>query len=348
MAALNWEEYIQGMVSPEAIDRCRMSDGPALREQRDILQGLFSTYQPKRVACLGAGGLNDIPIGEFLLGGGEVYLVDWIPAVSREGFNASLIRRETDSYACMICDDRCDPARFCSGFREPVRVANTVCSGFELIEEPYPHCASYRPGHEPYFITADITLGRASEFARRAQKLVPASKTVEQSLQKGLSECRRCASVGEELDIEDDSIDLVTSSMVVSQFDHEPYAFFSRLLAERFGVDEVMRKEQRLMPQVEKLRGELFRLQIEGHAREIHRILNKERGKAYFSVELFRSLPEGGEYFLVHEIAQAMEVLNEHFHFDFSTIPPEKTLRQREFGAGTSIIQCLVLTPIAG
>ncbi|MCZ6556265.1 MAG: hypothetical protein O7A69_00635 [SAR324 cluster bacterium] len=98
---------------------------------------------------------------------------------------------------------------------------------------------------------------------------------------------------------------------------------------------------------VERLRGELFRMQFEGHAMEMHRILDKQRGKAYFSVELFRSLTHGDEYFLVHEIASALKVLNDYFHFDFSCILPSKILRAANIGGGTSIIQCLVMTPIA-
>lgn len=46
---------MQGEVNLQAIDRGRATDGPALREQREILQDLFAEYQPRRVACMRAG-----------------------------------------------------------------------------------------------------------------------------------------------------------------------------------------------------------------------------------------------------------------------------------------------------
>lgn len=348
MAIVSWDSYVQTAIGANEIERCRRMQGTALEDQREILQRIFADLQPRRIACLGAGGLNDIPIGQFLMGGGEVYLVDWVSGISQQGFRAELIGRVDGQYNCTICDERCDPARFCTGFREPVRVSGTVCDSFELIERPYPHCAAYEPGLEPYFITADITQGRASAFARRAEKIVPSARTIEQSLQKGLSEVRRCASVQEEIEIPSGSIDLVTSSMVVSQFDHEPYTYFSKLLVDVFGTEQVLRKESKVLHLVHRLRGELFRVLMEGHAREMHRILDKVHGKAYLSVELFRSLPgERDSYFLVHEITQALDVLNEYFHFDFTPIPSEQALRKHAIGDGNSIILCLMMTPIA-
>ena len=63
-------------------------------------------------------------------------------------------------------------------------------------------------------------------------------------------------------------------------------------------------------------------------------------------MELFRSLPRGSDYFLVHEITRALEVLGDLFHFDFSTVPPERALRDLPLNEGSSIVQCYVLTPI--
>ena len=74
--------------------------------------------------------------------------------------------------------------------------------------------------------------------------------------------------------------------------------------------------------------------------------MKKERGKVYFSVELFRSLPRGSDYFLVHEITRALEVPGELFCLDFSTVPPERALRSLLLGEGNSIVQSSQLTPI--
>ena len=78
---------------------------------------------------------------------------------------------------------------------------------------------------------------------------------------------------------------------------------------------------------------------------EMYRILNKERGRAYFSVEFSRSVSDSTEddYFLVHEIPTAMAVLGKYFFLDFKLIPPDRTLRAIEMDSGTSVIQSYVL-----
>lgn len=348
MATIAWDDYIQAAISAENLEQYKRRGASVLEDQRAAMRRLYELYRPKRVACLGAGGLNDIPIDEFLLGGSEVFLVDWIPGISREGFRAGLITGEGETRVCMICDERCDPGRLCAGYREPVRVPGTVCDAFELQDDPYPRCASYAPGEEPHFLTADITLGRASSFARRVMKFVPTSRNVERCLQKGLSEIRHIGATRDEIPIASDSIDFVTSSMVVSQFDYEPYSYFSKLLVDRFGLEHVRGKEEKVIHIVERLRDELFRVQVEGHVQEMHRIVNKKRGKVYFSVELFRSMPgQEDSYFLVHGITRALEVLNEYFHFDFGPIPPEQSLMKLPIGDGISIVQGLVMSPTA-
>ena len=348
MANLDWDNYIRGAINAETLERCKRLEGPTMADQRELMSQVFQHHKPRRIACLGAGSLNDIPIGEFLMGGSEVFLVDWIPEISLEGFRGGLIEREEGNIKCMICDERCDPRKYCAGYREPVRVAGTVCAAFELSKEHYPRCAAYAPGEEPRFLTSDITLGRASSFARRAMKFIPSSRTMEQCFRKGMNEVRKCDDIEEEIAIPGDTVDLVTSSMVVSQFDHEPYDFFSKLIMERFGLQQVVDREERVMHMIERLRGELFQTLVEGHVQEMYRILNKQHGKVYLSVELFRSLPQQEDsYFLVHGIAQALDVLNRYFHFEFSPIPPEQSLRKRAARTGYSIIQCLVMSPIA-
>ena len=63
--------------------------------------------------------------------------------------------------------------------------------------------------------------------------------------------------------------------------------------------------------------------------------MKKERGKVYFSVEWFRSLPQGFDFSLVHEIARALEMPDDVIHFDFSTVPRERALRSPPLGEGT-------------
>lgn len=96
------------------------------------------------------------------------------------------------------------------------------------------------------FLEADVTLGRATAFARRVERWVGFSKTPAQAFRKAIDELSRCSTVNEKIAIPPDSLDLVTSSMVVSQFDHEPYTFFSKLLALQFG-SRLLAEEARLL-----------------------------------------------------------------------------------------------------
>ena len=60
----------------------------------------------------------------------------------------------------------------------------------------------------------------------------------------------------------------------------------------------------------------------------MHRIFANAHGEAYLSAGSYRLLPqERDSYSLVHEISQALDVLNECFQFEFPPIPFEQTLR---------------------
>jgi hypothetical protein len=52
-----------------------------------------------------------------------------------------------------------------------------------------------------------------------------------------INECARTELIYGE--IPTGSLDLVTSTMVVSQFDHEPYTYFPRVLEAHFGRDKI-------------------------------------------------------------------------------------------------------------
>jgi hypothetical protein len=112
-----------------------------------------------------------------------------------------------------------------------------------------------------------------------------------------------------------------------------------------FGREAVLRKEKTLLPLMDRLRGEIFQTQVEGHVRELHRLVEKSCGKVYFSVELFRTVPERDEFFLVQEIPKAMDAIGRYFLFDFEIIPPDKVLLRADAGEGVSLVQSYFLTP---
>jgi hypothetical protein len=86
-------------------------------------------------------------------------------------------------------------------------------------------------------------------------------------------------------------------------------------------------------------------MQMEGHVEEMYRLVRKDGGHAYFSVELFRSAPEGDRYFLVHEIPQALAILRRHFDFDLDAIPHDRMVRAAKLGGAASFILSALLVP---
>ncbi len=341
-----WDDYLEVPFSPECVDECRDACSAAFELQREHMQMLMSTLKPRGIACLGAGVLNDIPIDSFIVGGAQVYLVDWIPDVSREGFRGRLIAEDGDGYDCLLCEERCASGNFCAAFQPPVHPVHRVCHNFVLAEGAHPRCENYAPGPEPHFVTGDVTGGRAQRFAESLPDIVREAKTPARAFRKAISHCQRCATVNERLDIEAGSQDLVTSSMMVSQFEHEPYTFFAKLMEEHFGRKSIEEKTAELTPLLEQLRSDLFQVQMDGHVRELYRLVDKDRGKVYFSVELFHARPADDKYFLLHESPAVLDTLSKYFHFDFSFIPPQESLKEVTTGQRPSIVQSFVLHPI--
>ena len=350
-AGLSWEEYTRAPVSQEEFAQCRIACGPALKEQRRLIQHLIEVLHPRQVAFFGSGYLNDIPVEVLFDEERDSYLVDWIPNISEEGLRGSVIHQEDATYHCVFCNCE-NPTRYCQAFDGDVATPNRVCGAFCPVRQPALCCRNYIPGEQPTFIIQDITAGRAVRFAQRIGKLVPSCQAPEQAFRKAIQECRNCAGVSDVLPIPPNSLDFITSSMVVSQFDNEPYRYFSKLLELKFGREQILRKEKILMPLMKELRAALFKIQVEGHVSEIHRLLNKEHGKVYFSAELFCALPhaEGpaprvDDYFMVHQMPDALEILSQFFFFDFQLIPPETSLRNTQINEGHSVVQCYALTP---
>lgn len=345
MPPLKWENYLNILHGPDDIDRCRQLSAPLFNDQKKLMSHLYSSLKPGRIGCLGSGCLNDIPVNQFIRGGSVVYLIDWIPGISESGFQADLIRQEGSNPSCLFCTLERDPRIFCTSFQKENRSQKPVCDNFIPSPGSTVRCESYRPGNEPCFLSQDITSGRATAFARRIGLLVKTSKTPQQAFRKAMQEAGRCQAVDEKIPVKDHSLDLVTSSMVASQFDHEPYGFFSKLLLQTFDLKVLKKEEESLILMMEELRSEFFQIQIEGHVKELYRLVEKKEGRVYFSVELFHSLPEGEALFLVQEIPKAMEMLGRYFFFDFQWISPDQTLRKIENGNQVSIIMSFLLRP---
>ena len=113
-------------------------------------------------------------------------------------------------------------------------------------------------------------------------------------------------------------MELVTSSMILSQFNVEPYTFFANPLENKFGRAELLKIESKLRPLLEQLRTRLFTRQVESHVRGIYRILKiNRRSRAYLSAELFRSFSGGRRFSIVQDMPYAMEIIGKYFLYEF-------------------------------
>ncbi len=317
----------------------------AFAAHKEILSKMIAMLRPGTVAILGAGYLNDIPLDDLVEENRKVYLVDWIENVTKIGVSRAIIQRNGDCHSCLFCKKGVGE-KYCRNFTG-IFAEDALCTSFEPLEEPFVTCKNYEPADEPAFIKADITGGVSRSFSAKIEKSIVSCKTPKEAFLKAISAADEIKY--QAIPIEDDSIDLVTSSMVLSQFDFEPYTYFSGLLLECFGLEELAKHETRLMPLMEKLRTKLFTLQVESHIKEIYRIVKKDkRPRVYISAELFRSFPDKEQYFLVQDMPKALEMIGKCFFFEFGDVLEDKAFRKSSLGDGISINQNYILVPKEG
>lgn len=337
-----WDAYLDAPLVESKLLQSKC-DG-AFASQRERIEVLLRKFKPSRVACLGSGFLNDLPIELLFETANETFFIDWLPDVSRLGLRKRIIQQDQDGSRCVFC--KCSsPERFCRGFSGTTDGEMAVCSAFSSPDASGDRCESYDPGEEPQFVCADVTSGRASRFGQRVFAAIQRSDSPKQAFNRAIRECRKCSNLCDPIPIDSHAFDFVTSSLVASQFDSEPYNYFAHAIEKKFGREAIQAKADALTPLMEELRSELFRIQIEGHCEEIFRLLDKEHGRAYLSVELFRSIPTEDDYFLVHETPQLLETMKRLFFFDFDSIPAEKVLTINDMGPGKSVVQSFVLRP---
>ena len=337
---ISWEDYISTPAARAQSRRCRALCGGAFEPLRDILARVIGSVAPRSVACLGAGVLNDIPFRHLVRETVELHLVDWLPGVIETGLAQSIVERDAAGRPeCAFCVlGKPDARAFCRGFTRP---RGRVCDSFEEGGGPQPTCKAYERGDWPRVLCQDVTGGYASAFARDAVASARAAGTWRQSLKRASAASKTARRQRTPIDIADGSIDLVTSSMVMSQFYHEPYEYFSHQLAARLGPPGTQ-DERRLTESFETLRSELASRQIEGHLDEVARIM-AHNGRFFAAFELFhRRAPDGG-WFLVRPMHEALRLLDQRFDFDFDLIPPGDSTVKLQIGGSPSVVHVVVL-----
>lgn len=229
---------------------------------------------------------------------------------------------------------------YCAAFAEPT--SEGKCANFVPHATSQQGCASYAAGTEPTFIVADVTAGRATRFARSVDSVLRRSKSPIDAMRKALTEARRFSATFDHIEIEDHSIDFVSSSMVASQFDVEPWRFFRSAMEAHFGREAIESAEERLLPQAEKLGKLLFEGLVDGHLSEIHRLLRPD-GRAYLSVEMFHSVNGRDSFFPV--VSRLIDLASPYFTFDFDGLDLDQTLEEIEIGGGLSVVGSFLMRP---
>lgn len=345
MVITPWHDYLVPTGGANALAACRNLCLPAFASQRNTIEQIAQKLQPTVVACLGAGPLNDIPL-DYLVGSqATVHLVDWMQGSIDFGLTRSIIEQQAaGDVACIFCRlSAGTPEQYCLSYQKPADASQTVCPAYADDTASGETCASYRKGTLPHVHYQDVTGGYASAFATALGDALDGVTTWRQAFRRAITLARRVKKRRTPLDIADHSIDLAISSLLVSQFEFEPYDYFSRQVSSLIGPPST-REEKQLRPLIESLRAELVTNQVLGHCDEIERILAAD-GHCFMAFEMFHREHGSKRWFLVHEMHRILELIADRFAFDFDSDPQPETQTLFEATTGRSIIQHFLLSP---
>ena len=341
--SVTWDEYIQVPDARRQFNQCRRVCREAFARQRTNIERVFDHTRAKTVACLGAGILNDIPYARMIKAGAEIHLVDWVPGTLQAGIEMSIVQKESGAQpSCIYCESGVScPQEYCRRYRQAASSDATVCDRYDPIAGSPPRCGAFEPGSRPSIHCADVTGGYASTFGRQILNRLRGARSWKQAFERAADLAGSIKRHPSELTIPAGGIELVTSSMVVSQFDHEPYEYFSRRAADLLGPPSA-RDEKRLRPVMQALRATLLACQVDWHCRLIRRLL-APRGVCYLSFELFHAVPAGERWFLVAGVSKVLEIIGRHFLFNFDIIPEHESVTRFHAGAEPSLAFSFVL-----
>jgi hypothetical protein len=306
------------------------------------LRALHAALAAKTVACVFVDDLADVPIFEFLRKGSRLWIVDWLRSRPRKTIASSIVRQDDGGYVCDACGESQDGSSLCANFVVPRGLGARVCASFALSARGPLQCARYEPGLEPKILVADGAMGRAACFAMRVEEVVSHATSPRQALVRALEESRRCSEVETPLDIPSGSIDLAITVQAPNRFGDLSFHYVRELVRRRFGVTD----DPDLHSVLPRLRAELFRMQIEGHLRELHRLVDKSRGRVYLGAEPVAATPRANNFALVPGIPLLIELIHRYFVFDFSSVSPGSFLRHASTPDGRArVLQAVVLAP---
>lgn len=341
--ATEWDDYVAVPDATSAFRTCRQAHAPTFAKLRETIQHVARETAPKTVACLGAGLLNDIPYRHFVEESETIHLVDWIPGIVDQGLLMSSVEQDDKGQSrciyCALSDERAK--KYCRGFAGSRRASGGVCPNFRPADEGIDACEAYERGEQPIVETGDVTAGFATAFGRAANAELDSVRTWRQALRRGTTLSNKLKRHRTALSIADSSVDLVTSSMVMSQFAHEPYDYYSKQAVARLGTP-TPREERALKSAANSLRSVLAREQVTRHRDEIERILAPD-GVCFLAFELYHYDDGIAQWFLVQEMLEALSAFAATLTFRFDLLPQGAVMREFETPMGKSLVHCVVL-----
>lgn len=341
-----WRDYLADPARDSSHRRTRDRLRQVYARQREVVRGVFAATRPKVMVCLGAGLLNDLPYGDFVRANAKLHLIDWLPGLVETGIAMSILDRDgRGDPRCLYCALGDENARaFCRQFhRTSADKSPEICDSYVPAVDDGLVCAGFERGEMPILHGEDVTGGFASAFGERIPDEIADIQTWRQALNRATSLAKRLKGEPGHLSIDDDSVDLVISSMLISQFEHEPYDYFSHQTAALLGLPSD-REKRRLHPHLERLRSLLLVTQIERHCDEIARILRGD-GVCYMSFELFHGVAGSKAWFLVREMHQALGILADRFDFFFDVMDEDAQISRSRAGDSDSMVLSVLLRP---
>ncbi len=340
---VGWDEYLKVSNACDTFHECCRRCKPAFEQHHRNIRCAVEVTRPKTVACLGAGALYDIPYEFIVQSGASIHLVDWVPGSVEAGVDLSIIQTGDDGKpSCIYCHPAIAcPQTYCRHYQQSLGLPSTVCSSFSQVPGLPPRCAAFEKGAQPSVHYEDVTAGYATEFGREILSELQHVGTWKQAFARAMGLATRIGQHRTQTTITDSSVQLVTSSMVISQFDHEPYEYFARRAAELLG-SPTAQEEKQLLPVMKALHEVLLRRQVTLHCEEIRRILAPD-GYCYMSFEMFHVVPAAAHWFLVEGMATALEIVGRHFLFNFDVIPNHEPMTRFQAGDTPSLVLSFML-----
>lgn len=340
---IGWDDYLKVSNTSGKYFECRQRCRTRFEQFRKNIQCAVEATKPQVIACLGAGVLNDIPLESMVQSGATVHLVDWIPGSIDVGIDLSIIHTNENSKPCCIyCSPAIDcPDSYCSSYKQ-ASPTSTVCRSFVPVSEPQLRCGSFVRGEQPSVHYEDITSGFATTFGQEILSELDGIRTWKQAFTRAESLANRMSHHKTCTPIADSSVDLVTSSMVMSQFDHEPYGYFAHRAADLLGPPSAS-EEKRLLPIMNSLRRMLLVNQVTPHCEEITRMLAPD-GYCYMSFEIFHEELASRQWFIVDGMPRALEIIGDYFLFNFDILPHHEPMTRFQTDNTPSLVFSFMLS----